>query len=202
MTSATSQQKLLFVHQTAWQKRLLTRYGNDICLLDATYKTTRYALPLFFLAVKTNVDYQVVGSFVIQDESTDSIKEALNILKDWNPYWSPNYFMTDFSNEEISAIEETFSGILLSKGLYIHQHLLPFMPVPKKVSIALLNLANIYLQFFNMFLTGTGSLTDKYRLTALHCLDNELIPLTSMNLSTLIYILFIVCVSFLLTKIT
>ena len=56
---------LLFVHQSAWQRRLLKRYGN-ICLLDATYKTTRYALPLFFLVVRTNGDYQVVGSFVVQ----------------------------------------------------------------------------------------------------------------------------------------
>ena len=56
---------LLFVHQSAWQRRLLKRYGN-ICLLDATYKTTRYALPLFFLVVCTNGDYQVVGSFVVQ----------------------------------------------------------------------------------------------------------------------------------------
>ena len=37
---------LLFVHQTAWQRRLLERYG-DVCLLDATYKTTKYALPVF-----------------------------------------------------------------------------------------------------------------------------------------------------------
>ena len=75
VTSPLSYQKFLFVHQTTWQRRQLSKYGNDICLLDATYKTTRYALPLFFLTVKTNVDYQVVASFVLQDESTDSIKD-------------------------------------------------------------------------------------------------------------------------------
>jgi hypothetical protein len=63
------EKSLLFVHQTAWQRRLLAKYGNDLCLLDATYKTTRFAVPLFFLVVKTNVDYQVVGSFVTQGES-------------------------------------------------------------------------------------------------------------------------------------
>ena len=72
ITTSTSRQKLLYVHQTSWQKRLLSQYGNDICLLDATYKTTRYSLPLFFLAVKTNVDYQMVGSFIVQDESKES----------------------------------------------------------------------------------------------------------------------------------
>ena len=39
---------LLFVHQTSWQKSMLEKYGNEIYLLDATYKTSRYALPLFF----------------------------------------------------------------------------------------------------------------------------------------------------------
>ena len=96
-----------------WQRRLLERYGNDICLLDATHKTTRYALPLFFLAVKTNVDYQVVGSFVTQDESTESVKEALAVIREWNPNWNPTFFMTDFSVQEITAIEETFPGQFL-----------------------------------------------------------------------------------------
>lgn len=41
-------QTLLFIPQTAWQRRLLQRYGNDICLLDATYKTTRYSLTFVF----------------------------------------------------------------------------------------------------------------------------------------------------------
>ena len=46
-SSLLSKNKLLFVHQTKWQKRLLNKYGNELTLLDATYKTTRYALPLF-----------------------------------------------------------------------------------------------------------------------------------------------------------
>ena len=96
VTSPLSYQKFLFVHQTTWQRRLLSKYGNDICLLDATYKTTWYALPLFFLAVKTNVDYQVVASFVLQDESADSIKEALQVIKDWNPDWQPSFFISDW----------------------------------------------------------------------------------------------------------
>ena len=42
------EQSLLWVHQTQWQQQLLNRYGNEICLLDATYKTTCYELPLLF----------------------------------------------------------------------------------------------------------------------------------------------------------
>lgn len=74
----------VLVHQTSWQRRLLGKYGNDICLLYDC-KTTRYSLPLFFLAVKTNVDHQVVATFVMQDEGTETIKEALEIIKEWNP---------------------------------------------------------------------------------------------------------------------
>ena len=45
-------------------------------MLDTTYNTTKYSLPLFFVVVKINVDYQIVGSFVIQSETSDSIYEA------------------------------------------------------------------------------------------------------------------------------
>ena len=95
-------------------KRFLQRYGNEICLSDATYKTTRYALPLFFLAVKTNVDYQVVGAFVCEGESTENILAALRILKSWNPDWNPLYNMVDYFSEEINALEELFLGIIYS----------------------------------------------------------------------------------------
>ena len=71
----------LFVCQSKWQKYLLQRYGSELILLDATYKTTRYSLPLFFLTVKTNVDYQIVATFVTENETTQSISEALAIIK-------------------------------------------------------------------------------------------------------------------------
>ena len=95
VSGITSKQKLLFVHQAAWQKKLLAKSGNNICLLDATYRTTRYALPLFFIVVKTNVDYQVVASFAIQDETTSSIMEALSVVQSSNSSWNPHLFMTD-----------------------------------------------------------------------------------------------------------
>ena len=112
MKEETQGQTLLFVHQTEWQRRLLRKYGNSLCLLDATYKTTRYALPLFFLVVKSNVDYQVVGSFVTQQETAAVIKEALGILRGWNTDWSPLNFLTENCEQEISAVEETFTGIV------------------------------------------------------------------------------------------
>ena len=107
--SSAQNHNLLFCYQSKEQRCLLSRYGN-MCLLDATYRTTRYALPLFFLCVKTNVGYQVVGVFVIQQEDINSIKEALDILRGWNPEWMPKNFMVDFADEEIQAIEATFPG--------------------------------------------------------------------------------------------
>ena len=73
-------QTLLYVHQEPWQQQLLKCYGNTISLMDATYKTTKYELALFFIAVKTNVGYSVVGEFVLQSETADQISEALPIL--------------------------------------------------------------------------------------------------------------------------
>ena len=120
-------QRLLFVHQSFNQKWILEKYGNEICLLDATYKTTKYSIPLFFLAVKTNVDYQIAGSYAMQDETTDAISKAVAILKSWNNKWKPLAFMVDNCDEEINAIQEHFPGsnnnnnaVLYSKIFYLH----------------------------------------------------------------------------------
>ena len=100
----------LFVYQAKWQQDLLMRYGSEILLLDATYRTTRYALPLFFLTVKTNVDYQIIATFVTENETKIAISEALEIIKSWNENFEASYCMTDYCNEEIDALEATFSG--------------------------------------------------------------------------------------------
>ena len=91
------QQNLLYVHQEKWQQDLLLRYGNTISLIDATYKTTKYDLALFFICVKTNVNYTLVADFIIQHETAELIAEALDTLKAWNPTWKPRFWMTDYS---------------------------------------------------------------------------------------------------------
>ena len=55
--------------QTVEQRELLKNYGDEMCLLDATYHTTKYALPLHVLCVRTNVRDQVVGSYLTQYEN-------------------------------------------------------------------------------------------------------------------------------------
>ena len=80
-----NEQNLLWIHQSKWQQQLLARYGNTISLIDATYKTTKYDLALFFVCVKTNVGYSVVAEFVVQSENTENISEDLLKLNEWNP---------------------------------------------------------------------------------------------------------------------
>ena len=106
-----AKQQVLFAHQTSFQSHLLRRYGNHVCFLDPVYRTVKYALPIFFLTVKTNVDYQIAASFIVQDESKDSTKEALEVLKSWNPDWKPKVFMVDNDAKEIAAVEESFPGL-------------------------------------------------------------------------------------------
>ena len=89
------EQSLLYIHQEKWQQNLLLKYGNTISLIDATYRTTKYELPLFFICVKTNVGYSIVADFIVQFETTSHIEEALKILRKWNPLWQPSHFMCD-----------------------------------------------------------------------------------------------------------
>ena len=99
---------MLFVHQTENQQRLIKLYGSNVCLLDATYKTTKYAILLFFVVLKSNVDCQAVASFALQDETTSAVKEVLLILRSWNPLWQPKCFMVDNCEEEINSIGHVF----------------------------------------------------------------------------------------------
>lgn len=92
------EQTLLWVHQNQWQREMLTKYGNTMSLIDATYKTTLYDVPLFFIAVRTNAGYVVAAEFIVQSEASQYIEEAINIVKKWNPEWNPKYFMCDYSD--------------------------------------------------------------------------------------------------------
>ena len=87
---------------------MLCTYGNCVTLIDATYKTMRYDLPLFFVCVRTNIGYCVAAEFITQSETAEAIQEPLQVLKNWNPDWNPPFVLCDYSEAEISAIEHTF----------------------------------------------------------------------------------------------
>ena len=47
---------------------------------------------------------RVVATIIPQYENEALLAEGLNILKEWNPEWSPRYTMTDKSSVELGAI--------------------------------------------------------------------------------------------------
>ena len=103
-------EQLLLVYQNEWQRKLLLRYGNHLSLMDATYKTMRYAVPLYQIVVKTNVGYSTVATFVVQKEDVASLTQALQVLCEWNPTWRPFAFMVDGDEKEEAAINALFPG--------------------------------------------------------------------------------------------
>ena len=60
--------KIMLVYQSKETKNKYERYGSHMILLDATYKSTKYALPLFFVIVQGNVNFQVYCVIVLQEE--------------------------------------------------------------------------------------------------------------------------------------
>lgn len=88
-------------------------YGNTVSLLDATYRTTKYSLPLFMVVVRTNVEYVIpVAEFVTQRMRRQKVSEAFHILKSCNPDWCPltGHIMQDYSEAEINAVKEEFES--------------------------------------------------------------------------------------------
>ena len=128
---------LLLVHQTDNQKRLLSQYGNNLCTLDAVYKTTKYSLPTFFIVIRADTTHQVVGSFIVSEETHNAIEEAVRVIREWNPSWNPLYWMTDCCAAVIDALENVFPG----------------MPSPAAVKQNPVGTAKTALSNFSIFLT-------------------------------------------------
>ena len=49
------------------------------------------------------------GSFLLEDECIESTQEALSTLGACNDSWQQKYFLIDFAEEEIQAIELAFT---------------------------------------------------------------------------------------------
>lgn len=69
--------------------------------MDAVYKTLRYGFPCYFLVIKTSIGVRRVVGTIPQYETEQLITEGLTIIKQWNPQWSPKYFMTDKSAQQL-----------------------------------------------------------------------------------------------------
>ena len=102
--SFEKKQSFILVLQTKQQSKWLQLYGNTITCMDTTYKTLRCGFHCFYFAVKTSLGIgRVVGTIVPQYETEDLIKEGLQKLAEWNPSWSPQFFMTDNSTQELGV---------------------------------------------------------------------------------------------------
>jgi len=81
-----SESSFLLVLQTKAQKDLMSKYGNDVTLMDGIYRTTKYGFPCIFLTVKTSIGSgMVVATIIPQYENEALLAEGLTILKQWNP---------------------------------------------------------------------------------------------------------------------
>ena len=98
----SKEESFLLVYQTKLQSDWLQKFGNTITCMDAVYKTLRYGFPCFFLVIKTSIGIgRVVGPIIPQFETEELIAEGLSVIKSWNRSWSPKYFMTDKSAQEL-----------------------------------------------------------------------------------------------------
>jgi len=104
--------KVLFCHQTPHQQRLMRRYNMQVIVTQISDLHSKIPFPLFCLFVQTNVDYQLVGEFIVQTNEQSMVAEGLQIIKDWNPGWSPKFVVVDFNDQQIAAVESIFSGRL------------------------------------------------------------------------------------------
>lgn len=86
-------------------------YGMDIALIDCTYNTTIYGFPLLNLCVSSNVGYINIATILLANETKEALMAGLQKVTAWNPGWKPKYFMSDFSEAQISALETVFPGL-------------------------------------------------------------------------------------------
>ncbi|RHZ77859.1 hypothetical protein Glove_170g31 [Diversispora epigaea] len=83
----------VFIHQK--QIENLEKYGW-LTLIDSTHKTNRYDYRLFTLYIRNGYSCWDVGAhFFVSNENSDTIAEALKIIRQFAPHWKPRYFLQD-----------------------------------------------------------------------------------------------------------
>lgn len=107
LCKCTKDDNFLFVAQTKEQQHLLQLYGDTI-LVDATYKTTKYSLPLFLLVVWTNSGYIPAAEFIPEKRNGRWGSSGTDRPKRMEPSWSPCYCMIDYSEVEMKALGQVF----------------------------------------------------------------------------------------------
>ena len=107
--------KIYLFHQSKSQQYLLKKYGIFVHLTEVKTQTGLFGISLFLICVRTNVDYQVVGTILCNkyNDHKKVLKEALTEFKEINEFWKPKYLMIDPSESMVSIVEELFPGSLI-----------------------------------------------------------------------------------------
>eukprot|EP00111_Clytia_hemisphaerica_P014512 TCONS_00042724-protein len=108
-------QQYSLLHQSEPQQYLLNKYGSTIHIVEIKaedYGFNIIGVSLFVLFVRTNVDYQVVGTILCNryNNHTKVLKEALTEFKEINEFWKPKYLMIDPSESMVAAVKDVFPG--------------------------------------------------------------------------------------------
>ncbi|RHZ58975.1 hypothetical protein Glove_366g25 [Diversispora epigaea] len=100
----------VFIHPN--QIPNLEKFGW-LSLIDSTHKTNRYDYRLFTLYIRNGYGCWDVGAhFFVSNEDSDTISEALKIVRRFVRNWKPRYFLQDQSNIEEKSIKLVFPGLI------------------------------------------------------------------------------------------
>lgn len=84
-------------------------------VIDIVYRSATLPTDVVFLFVRTNVDFQLVVGFVGDAGTTEAVEEGFMVMKEWNPDWTPEYFVMDHKVEMMEMVKRVFPG-----GLFLH----------------------------------------------------------------------------------
>ncbi|RHZ79647.1 hypothetical protein Glove_143g94 [Diversispora epigaea] len=100
---------IVFAHPKQLKK--LHQYGW-LTLIDSTHKTNKHDWRLFTLYIRDSYNCWDVGAhFFVSNEDSDTIAEALKIIRNICKNWIPGYVLMDQSNIEANSIKKVFSGL-------------------------------------------------------------------------------------------
>ena len=100
----------IYCYQSKQQQLLLQRYNNGVTYFTKIKSDNFFPFSLYLLAVQTNVDYQVVGCFLVSKNFENGVKIALDKFTKWNKFWNAKYIFTDYEAEMVDAIQNVFKG--------------------------------------------------------------------------------------------
>ena len=110
-------QKIYLLYQSKAQQYLLNKYGMFVHLTEVKPQKGQrpFGISLFLICVRTNVDYQVVGTILCNkyNDHAKVLKEALTEFKEINEFWKPKYLVIDPSEAMESVVKEIFPGTVL-----------------------------------------------------------------------------------------